>query len=264
MPDPGRVLEFEEQAIRFGHTLGMGAMPVKRYAQVDRRRDGRKIRRDIERADPGFRVTSQMYQKLVAKLEGRPEERILNYLMLRSLKQARYSTENVGHFALAAPLYTHFTSPIRRYPDLLVHRLLGGLLDGSVEPIESLPEMAVRCSETERRAAEAERELLEWKKAKFMAERVGEDFPGLVISTGKFGFFVELDALFVEGLVSIDDLPGERWMYQENARKLVAERSRRELRIGDPVTVRLVRVDPVDNRLLFTLAAPETGRRRKR
>lgn len=259
-PDPARVLEFEEIAIRFGHTLGIPAMPVKRYAMVDRKRDGRRIRRDIERADERFQVTSRMYQKLVGKLEGRPEERILSYLMLRSLKQARYSTKNSGHFALAASTYTHFTSPIRRYPDLLVHRLLGSILDGSPARIDGLPAMAEMCSDTERRAAEAERELVEWKKVKFMAERVGEEYDALVISVTKFGFFVELDELFVEGLVSIDLLPGERWSFQENARKIVAERSKREIKIGDRVRVRLDRADVVEKKLYFSLAVPEERR----
>lgn len=263
VPDPQRVLEFEEVAARFGYSLGIPAMPVKRYRQVDRKNDGRRIQRVIERADDSFRVASKMYQKLVEKLEGRPEERILSYLMLRSLKQARYSTKNAGHFALAAKTYTHFTSPIRRYPDLLVHRLLGGLLDGKPAPIAGLPVMAEQCSDTERRAAEAERELLEWKKVKFMIDRVGEDFPALVISTAKFGFFVELDELYVEGLVPIDFLPGERWNYQENARTIVAERSRKEIRIGDKVNVRLDRVDAVEKKLIFSLVVPEAPRRRK-
>jgi ribonuclease R len=256
IPDPQRVLEFEELAVRFGHTLGIPAMPVKRYPVVTRTSDGRKIRRDIVRADEGFRVTSKMYQKLVASLEGRPEERILNYLMLRSLKQARYSTDNVGHFALAARTYTHFTSPIRRYPDLIVHRLLGGILDARPFAIDDLRLVAEQCSGTERRAAEAERELLEWKKVKYMVDRVGDDFSALINSTAKFGFFVELDELFVEGLVPIDFLPGERWNFQENTRRIVAERSRRELKIGDKVTVRLDRVDGVERKLLFSLVMP--------
>jgi ribonuclease R len=265
VPDPQRVMEFEEIASRFGYSLGIPAMPVKRYRQVDRKNDGRRIMRVIERADDSFRVASKMYQKLVEKLEGKPEERILSYLMLRSLKQARYSTKNVGHFALAAKSYTHFTSPIRRYPDLLVHRLLGGLLDGRPTPIMGLPVMAEQSSDTERRAAEAERELLEWKKVKFMIDRVGEDFSALVISTAKFGFFVELDDLFVEGLVPIDFLPGERWNFQENSRTIVAERSRKEIRIGDKVKVRLDRVDAVEKKLIFSVVVqgPPKGIKRK-
>src|SRR5207249_981569 len=152
-------------------------------------------RREIELADSGMKISPRHYQKLVAKVEGKPEERILSYLMLRSLKQARYSTENVGHFALAAATYTHFTSPIRRYPDLVVHRLLKG------QTVADLPGIAGDCSQSERRAADAERELVEWKKVKFMAERVGEDFDALVISTAKYGLFVELSELFIEGLV---------------------------------------------------------------
>ena len=119
-------MEFEEIAAHFGYSLGIGAIPVKRFPIVDRNRDGRKVRRDIVLADASLRISPRHYQKLVAKIEGKPEERILSYLMLRSLKQARYSAENAGHFALAAQTYTHFTSPIRRYPDLIVHRLLRG------------------------------------------------------------------------------------------------------------------------------------------
>src|SRR5207253_7112246 len=162
-------------------------------------------------------LTSRNYQKLIAKIEGKPEERILSYLMLRSLKQARYSAENQGHFALAASSYTHFTSPIRRYPDLVVHRILGAFLDGKRESIspERLHVIANSCSDSERRAADAERELVEWKKGKFMEDRVGEDFSALIISTTRFGFFVELETLFIEGLVPIDTLPGERFTCHE-------------------------------------------------
>jgi ribonuclease R len=255
-PDPARVMEFEEIAARFGHSLGFAAVPVKRFPVVTRTSDGR----DIVRADERMKITSQMYQKLVERLEGRPEERILNYLMLRSLKQARYSTQNTGHFALAARTYTHFTSPIRRYPDLLVHRLLGGLLDRRLAPIPALDALAAQCSETERRAGEAERDLMDWKKVQFMAEKVGDEFSALVISTMKVGFFVELDDLFVEGLVPVDTLPGERWGYQESTRRIVAERSRREIRIGDRLAVRLDRVDGVEKKLLFSLVLPEAAR----
>jgi ribonuclease R len=187
--------------------------------------------------------------------------------MLRSLKQARYSTENVGHFALAADTYTHFTSPIRRYPDLIVHRLLRSVLAGQASGYDEaeLDAIATSSSQSERRAAEAERELVEWKKVKFMAERVGEDFAGLVISTSKYGLFVELSDLFIEGLVPIDSLPGDEYAYQENVRKIVGKRTRREFSIGDAVRVILERVDDSDRKLQFAIyEEPVRARKRKR
>lgn len=259
-PDPRRVMEFEEVAAHFGYSLGVGAIPVKKFGITDRHRDGTKRRRDIVLADSNVNLSSRNYQRLVSKIEGKPEERILSFLMLRSLKQARYSVENVGHFALAAETYTHFTSPIRRYPDLMIHRLLRALVGGGRTPRESeLQSIAEECSQSERRAADAERELVEWKKVKFMAERVGEDFEALVISTTKYGLFVELEDLFVEGLVPIDTLPGDQYTYQENVRKIVGKRTRREFSIGDRVRVMLDRVDANDRKLQFSLfeARPE-------
>ena len=242
----------------------MGAIPIKRFPIVDRRRDGRKVRKDVELPSEQLAVTSRMYQKLIAKLEGKPEERIVSQLMLRSLKQARYSAENSGHFALAATSYTHFTSPIRRYPDLIVHRVLAAMLEGAPPKIEEsdLSAIAGNSSDTERRAAEAERELLEWKKVKFMIDRVGEEFSALIISTTKFGFFVELTDLFIEGLVPIDTLPGDRYRYNENTRRITAERSRREFAIGDKVTVLLDRVDAVEKKLQFSIYEPQGKRKR--
>lgn len=262
-PDPHKVMEFEEIAAHFGHSLGLGALPVKRFPVVDRKRDGRKIRRDLVLADERLKVSSRHYQRLVEKIQGKPEERILSYLMLRSLKQARYSPENSGHFALATDTYTHFTSPIRRYPDLVVHRLLSALLQGTEPPPMDLPAIATQASETERRAAEAERELVEWKKAKFMAERLGDEFDALIISTSRFGLFVELTELFVEGLIPLDSLPGERYRYLENARQIVGERTRRRFAIGDRIRVRLDRVDAVERRLYFSLAEPESAKKRR-
>ncbi|HEY8309865.1 MAG TPA: RNB domain-containing ribonuclease, partial [Gemmatimonadaceae bacterium] len=237
MPDPKRIVEFEETAASFGQTLGIGALPVKRLTmRSDRRESQRRSARgrSSSRAPQQHEipaeipVTPQMYQRLVRRISGHPEERILAYLMLRSLKQARYAEQNEGHFALASPCYTHFTSPIRRYPDLIVHRLLRAMLqsgaDASGGPIRSddpqpwasdgadrlrrgtrndlpitapeLNDIAVESSQAERRAADAERELMDWKKMRFMADKVGDDFKAIILSVTKYGFFVELDELF--------------------------------------------------------------------
>jgi ribonuclease R len=261
-PDPKRVMEFEEIAAQFGYSLGVGAIPVSRLRYKERKAEGRTVHKDVI-IPKEIKLSSKAYQKLVAKIEGKPEERILSYLMLRSLKQARYSEENSGHFALAATHYTHFTSPIRRYPDLIVHRLLTASLDHrsySNEP--ELKSIADECSLTERRAADAERELVEWKKAKFMEDRVGDEFEGLIISTARYGLFVELADLFVEGLVPIDTLPGDQYAYHENVRKIIGQRTRREFSIGDRVRVVLDRADPLERKLQFSVAEPVKRRKK--
>jgi ribonuclease R len=265
-PDPKRIMEFEEIAAGFGYSLGGGPLPVKKFRHTERRRDGRKTSKETVLPDESITISSRAYQKLISKLEGRPEERILTYLMLRSLKQARYSEENRGHYALAAPTYTHFTSPIRRYPDLIVHRILSEYMD---HPQTSIPEERLRMiadqsSETERRADEAERELIEWKKARFMEDRVGEEFDALIISTTRFGFFVELANYFVEGLVPIDTLPGDNFRFHENVRKIIGERSRREYSIGDSVRVVLDRVDALERKLTFAVVETNDKPRRRR
>ena len=258
-PDPKRVMEFEEVAAHFGVTLGIG-VSAKKYAMTDRHRDGPKRRHEIVLPDKDLNISPRHYQKLVSKVEGKPEERILSYLMLRSLRQARYNTDNAGHFALATDTYTHFTSPIRRYPDLIVHRLLRGQ---AIEEAE-LKAIADECSQSERAAADAERELVEWKKAKFMADRVGQDFEALIIGTSRFGLFVELAELFIEGLVPIDSLPGDEYGYNENVRKIVGKRTRREFSIGDRVRVILDRVDASERKLQFSLWEPARPRRRRK
>jgi ribonuclease R len=264
-PDPKRIMDFEEIASHFGYSLGIGALAMKKFQHTDRRRDGTKRVKDVLLPDESIVVTSRNYQKLVAKAEGKPEERILTYLMLRSLKQARYSERNSGHFALAADSYTHFTSPIRRYPDLIVHRILREALDRRPPSLseELLHVIAEQSSQTERRSDEAERELVEWKKAKFMESRVGEQFPGLIMSATRFGCFVELEQFFVEGLIPIDMLPGDRYRFNENTRKIVGERSRREFSIGDKVQVQLDRVDPIEKKLLFSLVEEQKKRKKK-
>jgi ribonuclease R len=264
-PEGKRVMEFEEIAAHFGYSLGVGAMPAKRFPVVQRRRDGRKVRQDITLTREDFNISSRNYQRLIAQIAGKPEERILSYLMLRSLKQARYSNRNEGHFALAAPSYTHFTSPIRRYPDLIVHRVLTHYLDtkGPLLEEEELRSLGEDTSFTERRAAEAERELVESKKVKFMEDRVGDEFDALIISTTKYGFFVELADLFVEGLVPLDTLPGDRFNYHENGRKIIGERTRKMYSIGDQVRVRLDGIDAGERKLQFGVVG-DPSRKRKR
>ena len=331
-PDAKRVYDFETIAATFGYSLGVGALPVHRVQmKADRRAaygTGKRVR-EIE-IPKEVHITPRMYQKLTEKIAGKPEERILSFLMLRSLKQARYSEENLGHFALAAPTYTHFTSPIRRYPDLIVHRILKDVLRSGVEraprplnsttsselsasdartitleerpfratsgankegasasveppspwskrrdhaahreshapltgpiPLEELHEIAEESSQSERRADDAERELMEWKKVKFMQDRVGEDFDGLITSVTKFGFFVELTDLFVEGLVPLNTLIDDRYTYHENTREIIGQHSRKIYRIGQRLRVIVDRIDPVEKKINFAVLEERPAR----
>jgi ribonuclease R len=300
-PDPKRILDFEETASGFGYSLGFASLPVKQITmKADRREAARRgggghgrppKMHEVAEQIP---VTPQMYQRLTAKIAGKPEERILSYLMLRSLKQARYSERNVGHFALASPRYTHFTSPIRRYPDLIVHRLVrellrsgtdargGAILSTDPQPwkqetvpvtnvgekraagyrSEPIPEpelaaIATESSQAERRADDAERELMEWKKMRFMEDRVGDDLGGIILSCTKYGFFVELDDLFIEGLVPITSLSGwgsdERFVFRDTDKQIVSTRGGRAFKMGQRVHVLLDRIDRQQRRLQFAL-----------
>jgi ribonuclease R len=321
-PDAKRVYDFETIAATFGYSLGVGALPIQRVQMKSDYRAGHGRDRHARQIEipKEVHITPRMYQKLTEKIAGKPEERILSYLMLRSLKQARYSEESLGHFALAATAYTHFTSPIRRYPDLIVHRILKSVLRDSAEvhdgdlpigrypgasrtgspstsletsphranvdepvtpwskrrdhaahreslealggpiKLEELHAIAEDSSHAERRAAEAERELMEWKKVKFMEERVGDDFHGLITSVTRFGFFVELDDLFVEGLVPLTSLTDDRYTYRENTRQIIGERNRKTYNMGERVHVLVDRIDPVEKKVQFAVIEPERPR----
>jgi ribonuclease R len=226
-PDPAKVEVFEAFVAALGYSLGA----------------------------PGGAVRPQHFQRLVDRVSGTAVERPVALLMLRTMQQARYDTENVGHFGLAAPVYTHFTSPIRRYPDLVVHRLLRALRSGQLggptrEALEAaLPGIAAHASQRERRAADAERELVQWKKVRFMADKVGEEFDGYVTGVSAFGLFVELAEPFVEGLVRLAALADDEYRFVESAHVLHGVRARRVYRLGDRLRVRVLRVD-ADRRLI--------------
>jgi len=244
-PNPDKVEAFAEIAQSFGHKFSMHG-----------------------------RVPQRGFQHLAREIRGRPEERMLSYLMLRSMQRARYAPQNLGHFGLAIKTYTHFTSPIRRYPDLIVHRILREVIErgsrgrdewhavdlGSKRALKliswpvldeeretslraSLETIGGHSSARERAAADAERELMDWRKVEFMAERVGDEFDGVITSVRDYGFYVELNELFIEGLVHISALVDDRYEYQERKHKLMGARRGRQFSLGDAIRVQVMRVD---------------------
>jgi ribonuclease R len=220
-PDPLKVDEFEEFVSTLGYTLNAASDAVK----------------------------PRHFQRLVEKMRGTPEEKPIAFLMLRTMQKARYDPQNLGHFGLAADSYTHFTSPIRRYPDLVVHRTLREARHGRMttqrreELEEDLPEFARHTSERERRAADAERELVQWKKVRFMADKVGDEFEGYITGVTAFGLFIELIEHFVEGLVHISTMANDYYRFVERAHILRGENTAKEYRLGDRVAVQVVKVD---------------------
>lgn len=208
-------------------------------------------------------------QKVLTHIAGRPEERIVSTVMLRSLKQARYESENLGHFGLAAQYYTHFTSPIRRYPDLIVHRLLretfsaGEISAKRRQKLTAvLPGIALQASEREREAAEAERETTDLKKVEYMAQFAGDEFAGVINGVTAFGFFVELDN-GIEGLVHVSSMDDDYYQYIEDQYCLLGERTKKVYRLGDPVKVVLSKVNPDERTIDFVLDAASVAIRRK-
>jgi ribonuclease R len=231
-PDPKKVDEFAEFALALGYKL--------------EKQDGEYLPRS--------------FQKFVMQLQGKQEQRFLAYLMLRSFMQARYSEQNVGHFGLAAAEYTHFTSPIRRYPDLMVHRFLKAVM-GEQRPsgwsekmTEQLPEIAQHTSTRERIADEAEREIEKIKKVQFMSDKIGDEFDATVLSATRQGLFVELLDHFVEGFVPLGTLIDDNYVYKEKTRSFVGERRRRRFQLGSKVRVRLDSADVETARLAFSIA----------
>jgi ribonuclease R len=247
-PDPDRLADLREMLETFGYEL----------------------KGDLEEVPPAA------FQKILKDIQGKPEERLLSDLLLRAQRKALYSEQCRGHYALAAPYYCHFTSPIRRYPDLIVHRQLSRLLE-SGRPVaakdfeavnDRMREMAALSSERERRAEQAERESLLWKKIVFMKDKVGREFDAFVTGVAAFGVFVTLKEYFVEGLVPISGLGNDFYVYEEKWHRLRGRSSGKTFRLGDSIRVKLAAIDEVRRRLDFrlpeTAPAREFGRRPRR
>jgi ribonuclease R len=233
-PDPGKVADFAELVTGFG------------------------LRFHPKRATPAE------FQKFISSIAGRPEERMLSYLMLRSFKQAIYSADNIGHFGLASDAYTHFTSPIRRYPDLVVHRILKSAIARRkifIQPGQ-LEAIASESSERERTSDQAERELIDWKKMILMERHLGDVFEAIIIAVWKDGFTVELIDQFIEGFVSSSDLPESHYRFDPAARTLVSKNAKKRYRIGDRLPVQVARIDKLFRRAYFVPFL--AGRKRSR
>lgn len=232
-PDPAKLHTFQEFVYGFGYEFSL----------VD------------------DRVKPSELQRLLAQADGHPEERMINYALLRCMKQARYAADNVGHFGLASDCYCHFTSPIRRYPDLVVHRILKASLGDKrtskqlAIATERLGEVAEQTSKRERVAMEAERDVVEMKKLQYMQQHVGEQFDGYITGVANFGFFVELETLFVEGLVHISTLTDDLYSHAEKQHSLIGRRTGTVYRIGDATRVTVAAVSPGTRRIEFMLAA---------
>lgn len=231
-PDPVKLDDFREFIFNFGY----------------------EFRMIEDKVPPGE------FQRLLDQAEGKPEERMINEVLLRCMKQARYAAENLGHFGLAAPCYTHFTSPIRRYPDLVIHRILKSAISGKLKERDmerlaaTLPEVATHTSRRERIAMEAEREIVELKKMQFMQDKVGEVYDGFITGVSAYGFFVELVELFVEGMVHISTLGPDYYRYIEKQHALMGDRTHIQFRIGNKVRVKVANVSLEKKQIEFTLA----------
>ena len=205
----------------------------------------------------GDSPTSKDYGELIKKVTGRPDEHLLQTVLLRSMQQAVYSNENKGHFGLAYEAYTHFTSPIRRYPDLIVHRAIKEKLSKARSTIKNISQIAMHCSGTERKADDATRDVEAWLKCYFMQDKVGQIFEGTVAGVTGFGLFVELDDIFIEGLLHVTELGSDYFAYDKQKHAMVGEKTSKQYRLGDRLKVKVVRVDLETSKIDFSLVGGE-------
>ena len=232
----------------------------------------------------GLKPAPEHYQSLLATVDGRDDSHIIQTMLLRSLSQAVYQPENAGHFGLHYEAYAHFTSPIRRYPDLLVHRAIRAAIRGrgkgahiervkgaralkreTIYPYDTgaMAALGEQCSMTERRADDATREVDAWLKCEFLKDRIGEEFEGVIAAVTNFGVFVELSDLYIEGLMHISALPGDYYHFDQAKQRLIGERTRQIFQLGGAVTVRVARVDLDDRKIDLELAGVAPSKRGK-
>jgi ribonuclease R len=207
----------------------------------------------------GSKPTGRDYSAVLEKARGRPDEHLINTVLLRSMPRAEYSPDNIGHFGLAHEDYTHFTSPIRRYPDLLVHRAIRHVLAGKKpksfqHSMDAMREFGEHCSATERRADDATRDAVDWLKCEFMLDKIGESYAGIITSTTSFGIFVELQDIYVEGLVHVTALGNDYYHFDPTRHWLMGERTNKIFRLGDPIQVKVVQVNLDDRKIDFELS----------
>ncbi len=201
----------------------------------------------------GEKPHAKDYSKLMQQIKDRPDAQLLQTVLLRSMQQAVYSPDNVGHFGLAYEAYAHFTSPIRRYPDLLIHRAIKAVVNGEKYNAKDWNNLGVHCSMTERRADDATRDVNNWLKCYFMQDKIGEVFEGTVAGVTSFGVFVALDGVYVEGLVHVTELGNDYFNYDKARHEMVGERTGARFRLGDRLTVKVARVDLETSKIDFTL-----------
>jgi ribonuclease R len=201
----------------------------------------------------GDKPSIKDYATVIEKIKGRPDEHLLQTVLLRSMQQAVYSPDNIGHFGLAYEAYAHFTSPIRRYPDLLIHRAIKATLEKKKMPAANWHVLGQHCSMTERRADDATRDVSSWLKCYYMQDKIGEIYEGTVAGVTSFGLFVSIDGIYIEGLLHVTELGNDYFTYDKARHAMVGERSHVIYRLGDRLKVKLVRVDLELSKIDFSL-----------